>query len=874
MQTANESIQVLTDPSATTDRKRDAANTFSRHFGWRPNDFFDVPNALPTANLVVEHGLDNAAMLSFLPSDRALEDIHADETLRILGLSYNSLVDWHVWIDGRSVRYYYNRADPPQPLDTKLIADNGASELARQVFDEAVGHAPNPNVLALDGALLDTISTWKRALHLELGPLATPVAVSSLFNAIILARAVEDMRLRSGTTEASPTLAEIVADGNIGIADAISRSIVERAGPRVSPDLFDRHALEPFDKLSRASVSALVRAFYRHDSVPYQYDFSVISKHALSRIYERYVAVMQHEEPIQFSLFPSAREEAWNKQLGGIYTPQYIASFFAKYLQRELPRGSFLEASVLDPACGSGVFLRAVMEQKLIHAGEDPYRDAGKALNSLLGVDVDENAVASSRLSLALLYLAARGELPDEVPVIHDDSFHRFASSQGQSSTDAVMANPPFVRTESQSKDVRKIITEHVGSAAKGKLDTYLAFLVFSIRALKPGGFGFFVVPQPLLSSDNLKSLRNWIRQEAWVRVIADLSAIRVFRANVYVALLVVQKKGIAGQEEPPVGLIRCQRDVGLALEDFLDGIHRRTSSYFIFESPQAALSRPTWSVSTPEESSLLGRLEAMPSLNDVAVVRQGAITGNDDVFIIDAADVPPEEEDIYKPLLPDRMIGRYALPEETGLRIFYPYLNATPTTVPQLKEDFPITWRRLIQNRPALASRRSIATARTEWWRPIWPRSPHEMLVPKIVMPEVSLLPRFGLDTSGHWVVSHSPYVRARRKLANEDLLYVLTAVLNSSVSSWFIDLNARKYRGGYNKVGVALLRRLPIPDLRHVSRAQLSHIVALVRELVDPASDIDSKTASILDDMVLADLYRLSDEEISIVRPEAPVR
>ena len=119
------------------------------------------------------------------------------------------------------------------------------------------------------------------------------------------------------------------------------------------------------------------------------------------------------------------------------------------------------------------------------------------------------------------------------------------------------------------------------------------------------------------------------------MHVIADLSAIRVFRANVYIALLIVQKKGTLGPEKPPVALIRCQRDVGLALEDFLDGNHRRTSSYFIFEAPQEVLARPTWSVATPEESSLLGRLETMPRLNDVAVVRQGTITGADDIFVI-----------------------------------------------------------------------------------------------------------------------------------------------------------------------------------------------------------------------------------------------
>ncbi len=874
MSPASDLVQALTDPVESAARKREAAESFSRYFGWRPNDFVEVPNALPAANLIVEQGLDNAAMLSFLPSHRRLEDIRADEVLGILGLSYNSLVDWHVWIDQESIQYFYNRTDPPGPTLTTRFSEADESALTRQVFDEAVGQAPNPNLLSLDGALLDTISTWRKILRLELGPAAISTSVSALFNAIILARAVEDFYSRTTSEAPASSLSDLISDHNLSIADAISQSLGDRPESRVSRDLFDHAALASFDQLSKGSRKALIDAFYRHDAVPYQYDFSVMSRHALSKIYERYVAVMQHEESIQFSLFPSTHEESWNKQLGGIYTPQYIASFFAKYLRRQLPGDHFLDALVADPACGSGVFLRAVMEQKLLASRRDPAEDARAALESLLGIDVDENAVAASRLSLALLYLAACGELPTDVPVQFGDSIRRFASESAQRDLtfDVVMANPPFVRTESQPEDVRQAIAGHVGTAGKGKLDTYLAFLVFSIRALRPGGYGFFVVPQPLLTSDNLRSLRHWIREEAWVHVIADLSAIRVFRADVYIALLVVQRKGAPDQNEPPVALIRCQRDVGLALEDFLDGNHRRTSSYFIFEAPQEMLARPTWSVATPEESSLLARLEAMPRLNDVAVVRQGAITGADEVFVIDSDDVPPGEEALYRPLLPDRMIGRFVLPEETGRRVFYPYIDGEAVTESQLEAEFPVTWNRLSGNRATLSSRKSVASASTDWWRPTRPRPPYEMLAPKVVVPEVSLVPRFGLDTDGRWVVSHSPFVRARTDPMDEELLLVLAAVLNSSASAWFLDMNSRKYRDGYNKIGVALLRRLPIPDLARVPQVHVRSVIASVRKLLGASEDVDLSAETALDDLVLRKLYDLSDEEIALLKPGTP--
>ncbi len=750
-------IQALTNPDLPISEKRGYAASFSQQFGWRPNDFLDVPSALPAANLVVEHGLDNAAMLSFLPSDRRLTDIRDEERRDILGLSYNSLVDWHIWIDQESVQCFYNRFNPPVPAYTQHFDQSDYSALTKRVFDEAVGRAPNPNLLTLDGALLGTISTWKEILHLEL-PEATG-SISALFNAIILARAVEDFDARVGIETASTSLLNRVNNPDVSIGEAIEQMMLERTGSRVTPKLFDRSALEPFDRLSMSSRIRLVRGFYRHEAVPYDYDFLVMSKYALSRLYERYVAVMRNEGAVQLPMLPSAPEERWNKELGGVYTPQYIASFFARYLRSRVPAEQFVESSVADTACGSGIFLRAAMEQKLLASNMPLAESTGPALDSLFGIDVDDNAVAAARLSLALLHLAAQGKLPEDVPIIQGDSIELFACPlESYSLFDAVMVNPPFVRTELQPDRVRRAIREHTGVSVKGKPDMYLAFLVLSILALRPGGFGCFVVPQPLLTSDNLKSLRDWILDQVWVHVIADLSAIRVFRANVYVVLLIVQRKNSSVLDTPPVSVIRCQRDVGLALDDFLDGNHRQTSSYSIFSSRQESLSRSTWSVPIPEEASLLEKLEQMPRLNDAAVIRQGAITGADHVFIVDAHEVPRDEEAIYKPFLPDRMIGRYALPRETEKRVLYPYVDGAPVRASQMESDFPATWERLNLCRDDLSSRRSSPKDPAEWWRPSRPRPPHEILVPKIVVPELFLLPRFGIDTSGQWIVSHSP--------------------------------------------------------------------------------------------------------------------
>ena len=871
MRSALELVYALTDRDIPTGQRRDLTRDFSIEFGWRPNDFIETRSALSTASIVVEHGLDNAAVLSFLPAERRLQDIQIDERRSIVGIAYNSLVDWHVWIDRESIEYVYNRTDPIHPTKAHNFSEADYSALTKRVFDQAVDAAPNPNIPTLDGILLETIAKWRRILRSELGTAATNASISALFNAIIFARAVEDFHTGVLGESQYGFLRDHVADSQLTITEAIERSITERTRSPISESLFNRSSLQAFQRLSKGMSTEIINSFYGHPAIPYDYDFSVMSKHALSKIYERYVAVMQLDEPVQFSFFPSEPEEAWNKRLGGIYTPQYIASFFARYLRSQLSPDRFIESTILDPACGSGIFLRAVMEQKLLTSGNTLDSTVQEALESLWGVDVDENAVAASRLSLALLHLAACGELPEDVPILREDSLEFFApGEESRNGTfDAVMMNPPFVRTELQSDMIRRAVAKHIGALARGKLDTYLAFISLSIRALRPGGFGFFVVPQPLLTSDNLAKLRNWIQDQAWIRIIADLSAIRVFDANVYVALLVVQRKDDVAFDDPPVSFIRCQRDVGLALENFLDGRRRHTYSYSMFDAPQASLRRSTWAVQTPEETDLLKKLDVMPRLKDVAVVRQGAITGADDVFMVGIEDIPSGEEPLYRPLLPDRMIGRFSVPEETGRRILYPFVNNVAVTAAQIEAEFPQTWSRLEESRERLSSRSRVANGALEWWRPMWPRPPHEMLAAKIVVPEVFLVPRFAFDVSGRWVVSHSPFVYAPKWADDQDLLFVLTALLNSSVSSWFIDSNARKYRNQYNKLGVSLLRRMPIPDLHAIPLNTLRRVADLTMILVNGASDFDRDIALSLDDMILRELYGLSDGEVALVTP-----
>ena len=74
-------------------------------------------------------------------------------------------------------------------------------------------------------------------------------------------------------------------------------------------------------------ATALLMDFYNNRFAPYSYDFSIMSKHALSRIYEHYTALLHVAESAQMTFFARLPEEEWNKRHGSIYTPQFIARY-------------------------------------------------------------------------------------------------------------------------------------------------------------------------------------------------------------------------------------------------------------------------------------------------------------------------------------------------------------------------------------------------------------------------------------------------------------------------------------------------------------------------------------------------------------------
>ena len=284
---------------------------------------------------------------------------------------------------------------------------------------------------------------------------------------------------------------------------------------------------------------------------------------------------------------------------------------------------------------------------------------------------------------------------------------------------------------------------------------------------------------------------------------------------------------------------------------------------YSIYDAEQTLFESETWFILPPSEAAVRDRLNSLPRLKDFLNVKQGMITGADDVFIRDASDVPGAEAGLFLPLLTDREMEAYSVPDQTRKCIFFPYLNGEKLNEQQMRDDFPATWAYLHGNRQRLKARRSLARYGKEWWEPLWPREPDTILRPKIVTPHLVIAPRFGLDALGTFGVSHAPFLIARAKGEETDILKLMLAVLSSRACYWYIQRHSHRYSHGYAKLENRTLRETPVPDVNSIDSTATLTLLAVVDRRIRASTSDNIVECDTEIERLVSDLYGLTIQE-----------
>jgi len=861
---------------------------FAKDLGWNPSYFLkaDKTNeSFANGFLTVEHGLENAALLAFL--NKPYDDLKPAERKKLDSVAYNNLVSWLIPIDARKF-YNINILNSPDKRIVKeqRIYDDDYDVLRYDAFLQITGKKQSPNYPELDDALIANISKWKCRISSQMPNLSNE-PLSLLFNTIIFIRSIEDSNRRfKNINNVKPQLLSIAEDLNQNKKFSLSM-VFEKAFEKIKQNpefLSENKEFEALNGLSFSMVNRMFESFYETEDNRFSYDFSIMSKHALSRIYERYVSILYVAEELQPVLpldVNKIPEERKSKNTGTYYTPEYIARFFAKYILKEFEYKEFNTLKIAEPSVGSGMFLRTLLEVYFESNHKNPDAADKKIFENILGVDVDANACLATKLSLSLLHYLLYDTLP-KLGIVKEDSIDYFSNNKNLiNSFDVVISNPPFVKNDNLQKESKDKLNNFLDIYAKGKPDLYLAFIKIAIDILRPGGLGLFVLPHSFLLNQSAEKIRKYLSENTNIKLIADLSAVPVFGdVGIYVILLIFQKKADWLSVENPV-VLKCTNHLGKVVGDALENVlklnNKTDDNYSIYAFEQKDFKRNEWYILPPKEYSIEKKLEQFPKIENYLEVRQGFITGADPIFIREKQDVPKGEEDIYIPYIHDKEMLDFTIPKQITQFVFYPYLNNEKITQEQIQSRFPKTWQYFLQHRKELENR---YLGSLKWWMIKTPIIPEYLYQPKIITPYLSLMPRFSLDIIGKYAVSRSPYFILKKQEIisteseeefedsgdNKELLYYFLGILNSIPCYWYIANHSLKYSSGYNKLEVYTLKNTPVPPPDEINTKDKMKLINLVKNRME-AKEKDIRTLEKEINKVACKLYGLTAEETSML-------
>ncbi len=233
-------------------------------------------------------------------------------------------------------------------------------------------------------------------------------------------------------------------------------------------------------------------------------------------------------------------------------------------------------ATVLDPACGSGSFLvRAYYRKRAM----DAKRSHAAMLGDLFGCDI-----AIYPAHLATLNLAAR-EINDEAnyPRIDRGDFLRTTAETAfckipEHSTgrkipvmlpplDAVVGNPPYVRQERINKFNKSLYAQAVADAFKGtklsgRADLHCYFWPHASQFLKEGGHFGFLTSGQWLDVDYGFELQRWMLLNFKIIAIMESSTERWFPdARVKTCITILERcRDAEARRENPVRFVRFEK--------------------------------------------------------------------------------------------------------------------------------------------------------------------------------------------------------------------------------------------------------------------------------------------------------------------------
>ena len=271
--------------------------------------------------------------------------------------------------------------------------------------------------------------------------------------------------------------------------------------------------------------------------------------------FEKYKRLENIDYDFKSQLFESFLKESISKKnWGQFFTPLKVVRSIIEMVRDDIKEG----VKICDPACGVGKFLLEPLVTKL----EDFYIINKNGVTPKItihgfdkGFDKDEQKTIILAKANMLIYFSDLikdnpGQTKDFAKLFNDSFTLKTNSILGtlsepvENEYDLILTNPPYVTSGSGNlKDEIKKDGNLVSYYKINAMGVEGLFMEWIIKALKPGGKAFIVIPDGILNRQNDKNLRKYILDECYIAGIISLPIKTFFTTPKKTYILAITKK-------------------------------------------------------------------------------------------------------------------------------------------------------------------------------------------------------------------------------------------------------------------------------------------------------------------------------------------
>jgi len=748
------------------------------------------------------------------------EDASFADTMEPLSWSWSSCVRHMVTVLPGSHRMYVRRWDEPQTISKFEMPPQGMGAFSLLAKLEAAAEPRRPNVVR---QVLEPF----RQIRSRIGVQNSLLAVQ-LLNGLLLVAEVARKQVQGSNIEAIRTFGDAFK--------LLSKKDRELCGLVDIP-----RETAAFD--ARDLVRSMV------DPDPYtgcQLHPTLLFRHAASRLYqEAHLEIERNPQGYFPGLEPTHEPVGAASPRDVRFTPPNLArALVQKALEAAPDRRRDL--TILDPACGSGVFLVEAIRELSADASV-----RGRKIRAV-GYDISPISEYTTRFCLEYATHNAVGSRTVQTQVARRDSLEN-----PWVSADIILMNPPFIPWERLSSEQRRKVSDELGDAAKQRPDIAMAFVTKAVRSLTPGGVLGCVLPASFLTSQTGLTWRERLADQGSLELLGCFEGYKYFPTSLVETAFIIYRKHSEGKhkarsvevlisnegsEDAALRALRLEYGATLGIR----GVER-------FRRPTQAFASESWRPLRQKAYNEKDRIAALalPRVSDLFVIRQGVRLGHS-VFIL--------RDSQYKEL--DRREKQFFYPAAGGGAIrngqlqkreyvFYPYAtdgSALIESEAALQSRMPTYYSRyLAPVKHKLAARKGYGTT---WWELYRKRSWQTTLSPRLVSTYFGESGSFAFDEAGQYItVNGHAWFWAKDTVAlSEDTqvpfeqtpaVWAYLAILNSQAFEEIMSLFSVRLQGGQMRLEARFLSGVPLPDVTD----ETSCPVEVVQDLVDLGKAIHAR-------------------------------